>query len=104
MFFKRRKDKSVDVKVIKNLIGKANLIDIREPFEYKAGHIPSTKNIPMEELQLHPELYLDKNKEYYLICETGRRSLITTNDLLKKGYKVINVDGGTSRYQGKLDK
>ncbi|WP_423219600.1 rhodanese-like domain-containing protein [Clostridium butyricum] len=44
--------------------------------------------------------YLNTDEEYYLICETGRRSFITAAELADAGYRVINVSGGTSGYLG----
>lgn len=54
--FKNEVD-SLDVNEIDNLIGKINLIDIREPYEYKAGHLQSAKNIQMDTILSKPEKY-----------------------------------------------
>ncbi len=103
MFFKKNYD-SINVNKLKNNLGKVSLIDIREPFEYSEGHIPSSKNIPMNNLIYNPDKYLDKNKEYYIVCQSGGRSSSTCKFLSKKGFNVINVSGGIGSYSGKLER
>jgi len=100
-FLSNKKYSSVKVNEIDGL-GNINLIDIREQYEYKSGHVPYAKNIPMGNLLENTEKYLDKEKEYYIICQSGARSSRTSGSLAAKGYKVINVEGGTGRYQGIL--
>lgn len=93
--------KTINVNSIDNLLGKIDLIDIREPYEYEEKRIETAKNIPMHDLLDDPEEYLDKNKEYHIICEAGKRSLIASMELSEMGFKVINVSGGTGGYIGK---
>lgn len=85
-------------------LGEIDLIDIRDEYEYKSGHIPTAKNIPMGELLNNSEAYLEQDKEYYIVCQSGGRSSIACADLSSKGYKVINVSGGTSSYFHPLEK
>lgn len=101
-FFSKETVNSVDVNSLEGLMGKINLIDIREPYEYKEGHLPSTKNIPMNLIIEESDKYLDKSKEYHIICQTGGRSSRVCSILKKKGFNVVNVAGGTSRYRGNL--
>lgn len=96
--------KSIGVNEIDNLIGKINLIDIREPYEYKAGHLPTAKNIPMDKIISEAEKYLDGSKEYYIVCHSGARSSRACGILERKGYNVTDVIGGTGRYRGKLER
>lgn len=76
----------------------SSLIDIREIEEYKLGHVPGAKNIPMMGIIMNPELFLNKETTYYIICQSGQRSLNTCQFLQEKGYDVVNVIGGTSAY------
>lgn len=103
-FMSRNAVKSIDVNEVGNLLGKINLIDIRETYEYKGGHLPTAKNIPMDSILSDPEKYLDKSKEYHIICHSGSRSSMTCGLLQKRGFNVVNVSGGTGRYRGKLDR
>lgn len=91
---------SISVKEIDDLIGKANIIDIREKYECSKGMLKSTKNIPMNTLMNEPDKYLNKDETYYLICYSGARSKRTCKQLDKLGYKTINVKGGMMSYSG----
>ncbi|NLK20726.1 MAG: rhodanese-like domain-containing protein [Epulopiscium sp.] len=101
-FFNREVTPSINVNDINNLKEKINLIDIRESYEYQSGHLPKAKNIPMGALLAEVEKYFDKSQKYYIICQTGGRSLRTCQTLKKKGFDVINVLGGTGGYKEKL--
>jgi len=103
-FFKKSNTKSISVNEIQNMLGKINLIDIREPYEYKSGHIPSAKSIPMNTLISSADKYLQKDKEYHIICQSGSRSSAACGVLSNQGFNVINVSGGTGFYPGKLER
>lgn len=98
--FKRNIGKVINVNDIDSLVGKVELIDIRESFEYKRGSIKTAKNIPMGELLENTEKYLNKDKEYYIVCQSGGRSKTACNKLINKGYDVVNVAGGVGSYIG----
>jgi rhodanese-related sulfurtransferase len=98
--FRRNDGKVINVNDIDNLIGKINLIDIREPYEYSGGTIKTAKNIPMGEILNNPEKYLIKDKEYYIMCQSGGRSSRTCDSLTRQGYNVVNVAGGMGSYVG----
>ena len=99
-FLKRDDSKVIHVNDMDNLIGKVELIDIREPYEYKSGTLKTAKNIPMGTLLSSPEKYLIKDKTYYIMCQSGGRSGSTTRALTKQGFNVINVAGGMGSYVG----
>jgi rhodanese-related sulfurtransferase len=96
-FFKKNYD-SVSASDLGEKQGKINLIDVRERYEYKAGHIPNAKNVPMGELLEDPEKYLSKDREYHVVCASGARSSRTCGRLSSLGYQVVNVAGGTMSY------
>ncbi|WP_139905309.1 rhodanese-like domain-containing protein [Clostridium thermarum] len=102
--FFRSNVRSVDVNDIATILGKINLIDVRENYEYKDGHVPTAINIPMDDIIEAPEKILDKSKEYHIICQSGARSSRVCDVLKDKGFNVINVSGGTGRYRGNLDR
>jgi rhodanese-related sulfurtransferase len=99
-FLKRDNSKLVHVNDMDNLIGKVEIIDIREPYEYKSGTLKTAQNIPMGNLLTSPEKYLVKDKTYYIMCQSGARSGRTTKALEKQGFNVINVAGGMGSYVG----
>lgn len=102
--FSRSNVKSINVNDLEELLGKINLIDIREPYEYKSGHLLTAKNIPMDKIISDSDKYLDKSKEYHIICQSGGRSSRTCKELKRKGFNIVNVSGGTGSYKGQLKK
>lgn len=98
--FKKDGIEAVNVNDLDPLIGKISLIDVREPYEYEAGNIKTAKNIPMAKLLGDTDKYLDKQKTYYIMCQSGARSSRTSRMLANKGYHVINVSGGMGSYVG----
>jgi len=74
------------------------IIDIRDPRKYALGHIPRAKNIPSYLLQINPDNYLNKDKEYYLYCQSGNTSQALSNRLNSMGFHVINIYGGYLKY------
>lgn len=103
-FFRRNRVNSVNVNDLGELLGKISLIDIREPYEYKNGHLPTAKNVPMSKILVEPDKYLKKDGEYHIICQSGGRSSRACSELTSKGYKVINVIGGTGSYVRPLER
>lgn len=99
-FLNRDTSKVVQVNDMDKLVGKVEIIDIREPFEYKSGSIMTAKNIPMGNLLENPDKYLEKDKTYYIMCQSGARSGRTVRVLEKQGFHVINVAGGMGSYVG----
>lgn len=99
-FLKRESTKVIHVNDLDNLIGKIELIDIREGYEYQSGSIQTAKNIPMGNLLFEPGKYLKKDRTYYIMCQSGARSSRTSRELSKLGYDVVNVSGGMGSYVG----
>jgi hydroxyacylglutathione hydrolase len=73
----------------------ATVIDVREPDEYEAGHIPGAVSIPQSELALRLG-DLDKSKPYLIACAGGVRSLRATHYLSWAGYDATSLDDGTA--------
>jgi rhodanese-related sulfurtransferase len=71
-------------------------LDVREPKEYKRGHIPGAISIPrgLLEFKISKE-FPDKNASIVVYCRSGARSSLATYALVRMGYKnVKNMDGG----------
>ncbi len=98
--FKSSDIQRIHVNDMDDLIGKAELIDIREPYEYKGGTLRTAKNIPMIELLAEPDKYLNKDKTYYIICQSGARSRQCCKVLCREGFNVVDVTGGYGSYIG----
>ncbi|MBL4931781.1 rhodanese-like domain-containing protein [Clostridium paridis] len=95
---------TISVHDLDGKLGKIELIDVREDYEYSGGHVPTAKNIPMGRIILEPDKYLDKAKEYHIICQSGARSARTCTELSMKGFKVVNISGGTGSYIRPLER
>lgn len=78
-----------------------NIIDIRDEYQYKKGHIPNALHIPRQDLLINPKLYLNKGEYYYLYCNRGAQSMELSIILNELGYQVISIDGGYMEYKSK---
>lgn len=80
------------------------LIDVREPHEYKGGHVQGMKNIPVGQISKRLG-EIPKDKEVVLMCRSGTRSMMAARNLKKQGYdRIVNVKGGISAWGGKVVK
>ena len=98
-----KKFETIHVDDLDEIINDIELIDIRETYEYRAGHIKGAKNIPMSELLKDTGNYLKKDKEYHIICQGGSRRKMACDKLAQDGFKVVDVAGGTASYLGSLE-
>jgi glyoxylase-like metal-dependent hydrolase (beta-lactamase superfamily II)/rhodanese-related sulfurtransferase len=74
------------------------LIDVRGPGEYKAGHVPGAASMPLPRLEDQVG-QLGKDSPLAVICASGYRSSIATSLLEKHGLRELyNVVGGTSAW------
>jgi len=85
------------------IFGKSGVIflDVREPDEFNAGHIPGAINIPRGLLESRVgEQITDKNTTIVVYCRSGVRSALASATLVKMGYKgILNMDGGWKAWQ-----
>lgn len=82
----------------------AVLLDVRNPDEYKAGHITKSKNIPLSSIEYVSKVVKDKDTPLFVYCYSGGRSSQAVAALKRMGYtKVINI-GGISAYKGKVER
>jgi rhodanese-related sulfurtransferase len=75
----------------------AYLLDVREPDEWQAGHVPDAVHIPMGQLQERAG-EIPQAAEVYVICRSGARSAQVTVALNNAGWQAKNVDGGMQRW------
>ena len=83
-----------------------NLIDVRTPAEYRAGHVASAKLFPLDALQ--PKTISKQmqkpgtgyDQPLYLICRSGNRAHEAAERLLKAGYRNLAlIEGGTEAWE-----
>ncbi len=71
-----------------------NVLDVRKPSEYEAGHLPNADNKPLD-FYLNQFNSIDKSGTYYIHCAGGYRSMIYASLLKKAGFKnLFDIDGG----------
>jgi rhodanese-related sulfurtransferase len=69
------------------------LLDVRQPEEYRQGHINSAELIPLGELSQKMKR-IPKDCEVICVCHSGNRSSVAASQLAAAGYKVSNLRGG----------
>jgi NADPH-dependent 2,4-dienoyl-CoA reductase/sulfur reductase-like enzyme/rhodanese-related sulfurtransferase len=76
----------------------ALIVDVREPGEFGAGHVPRSINLPLSELR---ERWgeLPRDRELWLSCGVGQRAYYATRFLAQHGYRARNLSGGYATYQ-----
>jgi rhodanese-related sulfurtransferase len=73
----------------------AVVLDVRQPDEYEAAHVPSAVLIPLDELSARAD-EIPSGDPLYVICALGGRSLSATAALVGAGYPAVSVAGGTN--------
>lgn len=101
-FYQRRFLKTLTEEEFKAGYRKAQLIDVREPNEFDAGHILGARNIPASQLKTRMK-EIRPDKPVYLYCQSGARSARAAQMLHKKGYKELShLQGGFKKWSGKI--
>lgn len=67
-------------------------IDIREKYEYE-NNPTNRPNVPMNDLLMNPDKYIDKVEQVYVYCQSGMRANRTATYLQSQGYNVIAGGG-----------
>ncbi len=77
------------------------LVDVREPNEFREGHIPRALNIPLSQFKGRVgELEKYKDRPVVLCCRSGNRSLKAAVLLKRQGFaKVYSLAGGLLAWQ-----
>lgn len=71
----------------------AFMLDVREPDEWNAGHIPGATLIPLGELSRRLS-EIPKDREIVVICRSGNRSAEGRDILLNAGFEQVTSMGG----------
>lgn len=88
---------SVDTNAFARVIAmkKVQLVDVRTPAEFAAGHIPQAININVNDEAFEAQAaQLNKARPVALYCRSGNRSKRAATILSSMGYKVIELNTG----------
>ena len=82
----------------------AVLLDVRAPQEYREGHIPGSKNVPLQQLDKISSVADNKNIPLFVYCYSGSRSRQAALMLQHMGYTNVQNIGGIAAYSGKVER
>jgi len=82
----------------------AILVDVRTPQEYREGHIPGSKNVPLQTIDKISSVADNKNVPMFVYCYSGGRSRQAVSMLQYMGYNNVQNIGGIAAYSGKVER
>ena len=82
----------------------AVLLDVRTPDEYRQGHIPGSKNVPLQSISKVTGMIDNKSTSIFVHCLSGARSRQAAAILKQMGYTNVKNIGGISAYAGKVER
>ena len=71
----------------------AQLIDVRQDYEWDAGHIDGAVHIPLEQLPAQIDS-IDRDRPIVFQCRSGSRSAFATQIFRQSGFDAYNLGGG----------
>lgn len=74
------------------------ILDVREPYEWEAGHVEGSSHLPLNALLSGGE-DLDPSKPVAVVCSVGQRSEVGALMLRARGYDAYNVEGGLRAWE-----
>ena len=82
----------------------AVLLDVRTPDEYRQGHIPGSKNVPLQSISKVAGMIDNKSTPIFVYCLGGVRSRQAAAILQQMGYTNVKDIGGIAAYSGKMER
>ncbi len=77
----------------RELLGSAVFVDVREPYEWEAGHIDGSLHIPIGQVTARWE-EIPRDREVVVVCHLGQRSALVAEFLAQRGVSAQNLEGG----------
>ena len=92
----------VDVAEAKEMVKDPSVavIDVRDPHEYQAGHVPDATLIPVNSVFARRE-ELPKDGKILFVCKMGSRSALAAGMAAAAGLpaeRLYNLEGGTDAW------
>jgi len=72
----------------------AQLVDVRQDYEWDAGHIDGATHMLLETLPARAD-ELDRDRPVVFVCRSGSRSSFATSAFREAGFEAYNLAGGT---------
>jgi hydroxyacylglutathione hydrolase len=78
--------------------GELELLDVRDPGEWSAGHIGPSRSLPLSELRDGRQLSLGRDQRVAVTCATGVRAALAASVLRRRGHRAVaRVAGGVEQ-------
>ena len=81
----------------------AILLDVRTPQEYREGHLPGSRNLPLQSIGDADGMISDEDTPIFVYCQSRARSSRAAIALREMGYSNIKDLGGITAYKGNLE-
>ena len=78
----------------------AQLIDVREDYEWDAGRIPGSRHLALPELTAQAQT-IDRDAPVVFICRVGGRSTMAANAFRRAGYEAYSLAGGVIAWEAR---
>jgi len=85
-----------------DLLPQAVLLDVRTQEEYRMGHIPGSRNVPLQAIDKVSEVTDNKHTPLFVYCASGARSRTAAGLLRQMGYVDVKNIGGIAAYRGRV--
>jgi len=92
---------NLDIETVNELYQRDDvfILDVREDFEYDAGHIPTAELVPLGTIPTNLDA-IPRDKTVIAVCRSGNRSNQATQFLREQGFdNVHNMLGGMNNWQ-----
>jgi rhodanese-related sulfurtransferase len=80
-----------------DLMSDAQVIDVREDYEYEAGHIPGSRHVDVNELNGIADS-LDRSRPVVFYCRSGDRSTMPAQVFRASGWDAYAIEGGLAAW------
>jgi hydroxyacylglutathione hydrolase len=75
------------------------IVDVREDWEWKKGHVPGARHVVLSALLANPSAQKIRDQTIF-VCQSGERSSVASEMAVALGTKdVVNFRGGTKAWR-----
>jgi rhodanese-related sulfurtransferase len=78
----------------------AQLIDVREPYEWEAGRIPGSRHVELGLIAQQADS-IDRDAPVVFVCRVGGRSTMAANAFRRAGYDAYSLAGGVLAWEAR---